>query len=1109
LYILNADWVYSQPVICGFDDVTQNMMEKNPNYLQSIKEYEDIYLQKQLEGGIVSPADIYYIPTVIHIIHNGGTENISDEQIFNALYETNSQLSGSEGGWDTKIQLVLASRDPFGNCITGINRVQTPNPVIDAGDPTLEAQIKNLSKLPNEKYLNIWVVQNILKNGIQSGSVGYSYLPSAQQIIPGDGIVIRHDYFGNTGTAYNPFYSSDVLSHELGHYLSLYHVWGTGNAPIPSDCHVNSLCLQAGDRVCDTAPCFNTGFCGDNSCSTDVPDEQDPMDNYMSYGYACHDKFTEGQTVRMHTCLTTIRNYLWSPENLNCTGGPYTIPQSPVLFGSIDLIVPSYTMSTMGTNFGNPPDVYMRGNIIIESGATLTINPEVVVHFCKDAKVIIKPGGKLNLKGKLTSNCSTGWKGVEVWGNSSTSQSSTSTKGILNCTTGSTIENAEVGVQLWGPNKQTNSGGIISCIGTKFINNRRSVEFAPYVALNSSGVPQNYQGYLSGCSFEANDSYLLPSSFESFIYMIGVNGVRINSCSFINKQTLVQNNIVGYGYGIYAIDAGFQLGSLNTSGVSSNANEISTFENLGYGVYASNNLFSKPFSVINSKFEGCYYGIYNSGISLSIVLFNEFMLGPIPNSTIETTQFGVYYTSGISGITCEENKFIGILKKNTPNISKTVGIYCNDLGPSNKNILRRNTLSNLNFGNVANKVNSFYGVDPIRGLHYLCNFNSLNKEADFAVNAGTYIRKDQGVEKPTTPITYKPAGNHFSHTLGGFDILYNTTFGDLNYHYPTQSLVEKPITFAGLVNLKDNPIEVSSCEPNYCVPKCKTKSELISLEADYYIQKSLFNIAKTAYNNSLGSANEAISKEHGREMSASLYQMDDDAHIIASHQIYDTLEFNIDSFRVWLRNMNNPAAQLLLSKTYLQSGNLTLAQNILFEMNLNRQSWRLSTEQANDYLELATLFGIIGNQSIYSLDSQILSVIEPFTRSINSETAAFAKSTLSIYGAYYPTEYTLPQIGEERRSDDDKGIDTTILKLKVYPNPSNSYVNFEINESDISNYGSITVNDINGKIIWTKPLQPGEIRSTWYVNDIPNGIYFYSVLINGDSPLIGKIAILK
>src|ERR1700740_3526332 len=66
-----------------------------------------------------STNSIAYIPVVVHIIHNGGSENISDAQVQTAISHLNQNYNQSN---NYQIQFCLAQRDPNGNSTNGITR---------------------------------------------------------------------------------------------------------------------------------------------------------------------------------------------------------------------------------------------------------------------------------------------------------------------------------------------------------------------------------------------------------------------------------------------------------------------------------------------------------------------------------------------------------------------------------------------------------------------------------------------------------------------------------------------------------------------------------------------------------------------------------------------------------------------------------------------------------------------------------------------------------------------------------------------------------------------------------------------------------------------------
>lgn len=250
------------------------------------------------------------IPVVVHVIHDGGTNNISDAQIqsqIDVLNEDFRKIAGSNGdgnGVDTDVEFCLAKKDPQSNCTNGIVRINSP---LSNHQTYQRSMLKDLSYWDNTRYLNMYVVKNI-NNG--SGTLGYSSFPGGPS--DEDGIVVRHDYFGKIGTASANL--GRTTTHEIGHWFGLYHTFNGGcGADICTD----------GDYVCDTPPAANPNFgCPTiNSCSNDSPNLNDQIQNYLDYSNDnCKNMFTDGQKQRMHATLQTLRNNIWQDSNLLSTG---------------------------------------------------------------------------------------------------------------------------------------------------------------------------------------------------------------------------------------------------------------------------------------------------------------------------------------------------------------------------------------------------------------------------------------------------------------------------------------------------------------------------------------------------------------------------------------------------------------------------------------------------------------------------------------------------------------------------------------------------------------------------------------------------------------------
>ena len=210
------------------------------------------------------------IPVVVHVIHDGGTNNISDAQIQSQIDVLNEDFrkkiatNGYGNGVDTEIEFCLAKKDPQGKCTNGIVRINSP---LSNHQTYQRSQLKLLSYWDNTLYLNMYVVKNI-NNG--SGILGYSSFPGGPA--NEDGIVVRHDYYGKIGTAASSL--GRTTTHEIGHWFGLYHTFNGG-------CGIDT-CAD-GDLVCDTPPAANPNFgCPTiNSCSNDIPNVNDQIQNYV------------------------------------------------------------------------------------------------------------------------------------------------------------------------------------------------------------------------------------------------------------------------------------------------------------------------------------------------------------------------------------------------------------------------------------------------------------------------------------------------------------------------------------------------------------------------------------------------------------------------------------------------------------------------------------------------------------------------------------------------------------------------------------------------------------------------------------------------------------
>lgn len=374
--------------ICGTDVYMEELFKQYPElkeqiHLESINRDLTPYKIQRRES-------VRIIPVVFHIIHEGGPENIPDENIYAVLKRINedfrklnsdtSQIRDIFKGRaaDMNIEFRLARIDPEGKCTRGINRIYSTL-TENARD-----NVKNLIGWDNMKYLNIWVVKSINNPSGEGTILGYSYYPQAALQNPKlDGIVIRADVTN---------YTSRTLSHELGHYFGLPHTFQGG---------CGGDCKTTGDYICDTPPVLNETYGCDktkNSCNNDFPDEPDMSENHMDYTN-CRVMFTNGQKEVVDYYLNSqYRSKLWQPSNLAATG----VDETPVItckpVASFDLPLYAFCVNSpviLINNSLGPED--MQFTWYLPGSSNPVIND-------KNPVITYSEAGKYNVKLKVKSS---------------------------------------------------------------------------------------------------------------------------------------------------------------------------------------------------------------------------------------------------------------------------------------------------------------------------------------------------------------------------------------------------------------------------------------------------------------------------------------------------------------------------------------------------------------------------------------------------------------------------------------------------------------------------------------------------------------------------------
>jgi hypothetical protein len=244
--------LYSQD--CGFNLDIKKLKHDDPVAYDAFMKQEKItenYRNRMLgnasvNGRLIDENGIIVIPVVFHILHRGevigsGT-NVSDARIqdqmqvlndfYNQLNDQSAipQIFRSVAG-NARIQFQIACFDPSGSPTSGILRKQ--GTATNYTDVNYEASFNSLgvdNAWPTSRYLNVWVTPNLNSGTGTEEFFGYSPGPTASVgAIDRDGVVIKFNTVGRNATNAAQRTQGSVLPHEVGHWLDLFHPWGSCN----------------------------------------------------------------------------------------------------------------------------------------------------------------------------------------------------------------------------------------------------------------------------------------------------------------------------------------------------------------------------------------------------------------------------------------------------------------------------------------------------------------------------------------------------------------------------------------------------------------------------------------------------------------------------------------------------------------------------------------------------------------------------------------------------------------------------------------------------------------------------------------------------------------
>jgi hypothetical protein len=233
--------------------------------------FEALRARREMAGEVNAFATS--IPVWVHVIRSStGAGGVTTTQISNQISVLNNAYA-SAGFSFTLAGTDYTNNSTWYTCTGG----------------SCESAMKNALHKGSADDLNLYI------NNMGQGLLGWATFPWSYSGSPlMDGVVVLQSSLpGGSATNFN---LGDTATHEVGHWMGLYHTFQGG-------------CASPGDSVSDTpAESSPASGCpsGRDTCSTAG---LDPITNFMDYSYdSCMNTFSAGQQSRMSSMWATYRS---------------------------------------------------------------------------------------------------------------------------------------------------------------------------------------------------------------------------------------------------------------------------------------------------------------------------------------------------------------------------------------------------------------------------------------------------------------------------------------------------------------------------------------------------------------------------------------------------------------------------------------------------------------------------------------------------------------------------------------------------------------------------------------------------------------------------------
>ena len=868
--------------------------------------------------------------------------------------------------------------------------------------------------------------------------------------IPGKAVKLSFGGANPVNGAYDWWFGTELLAHELGHTLGLRHT-NEPYLPCVDDYYFETTTWNTGGGACD--PSIDSTH----------------SNNLMGYSYTCRYHMSPRQLARCHYNLrhTFLFNTL--------------TPSSQVRARNVQS---SADINTT-TNQAWTIDRFIKGNIIVKTDKTLTISCRVAMT--KDAKIIVEPGAQLIIDGGTVTNVFGDlWEGIFVQGKPSQPQlipnpnnaGAVLYHGMLRIKNNGTISHAKCGVRNY-LTSTANTGGVIFAQNSNFINNVKDVYMSvPY----SGGQPSASWFYY--CNFKTLGTISGNSLPIHHVELRNITGVKFRACHFLSGATPYSG-----GNGIFSVDAIYSVDNDNNPG-------SSVFENLVYGIYVNNiNPLRTPL-IANTTFRDNWYGAY---------FMNVNYLSFQTNTLSYVTRSGAshVYLNNCKYYKVKNNSFSSSTNS-TPN-GEGVSVYKSKTGAHE---IFRNTFSYMNIGIncMDDNGNPNNATD---GLKMNCNlFHITPNNYDVALTHASglalpLVNKTQG-QILGTPAATLLVRNIYGANCGNQNKwhIYNGSTATIDHGSNTNTVtaVTQPAGAgckSSLLNVADMGISLNY--PSHCPASPPSSGGVgTSSTARLAAMNDYISVLQDQRADAIAIGETPDDFELQSTVASKLNLLLSDSTLADTQEVINILEQNQGY-------MEDADIQTVFA--YMHAGEYATALSKTNDLDTNRADWKsLLTEVIAFQQDTVNGMDSIGQGYV--------NFFTDYATSEDMDGKALAQALLMAASvSQYDEPHALPEENYSgRMANPDSQLtgiqgNETISEILVFPNPAKTgvYLSYNFQEEGIVNIG---LKDLLGRVIFSDQVNESKSKTQYIsLSELKAGMYLLS--ITKDQEIIYTTKIIK